>query len=230
MSLSTSCYESTEKVFYVCNHLEIYIPRSLNICIYMLSRTRSWNKRAQWAAAASVFLLFLQGISILGSKHFRVQTLPIYKKMLINMHGPIVFVQSNPNQTPQDFTLSLQQRLSAASMLVIPEHCPCGKERNQQSAGAAPVGSSPHTGKVCWTGDKRSSFYPDSRCSSWPKKGNSVIQQDLKAIEVTQIAPQKNKRKASGSKEGLALKERQVFEEKTCFSRGDLFSKGTLWL
>lgn len=33
---------------------------------------------------------------------------------------------------------SLQQRLSAASILVIPEHCPCGKERNQQSAGTAP--------------------------------------------------------------------------------------------
>ena len=70
----------------------------------------------------------------------------LQKKVLINMHGPIVFVQSNPNQTPQDFTLSLQQRLSAASMLVIPEHCPCGKERNQQSAGTAPVGSTPTRG------------------------------------------------------------------------------------
>lgn len=100
----------------IYNHLEIYIPRSLNICIYMLSRTRSWNKRAQWAAAASVFLLFLQGISILGSKHFRVQTLPIYKKkVLINMHGPSVFVQSNPNQTPQDFT---ENHCNNASLLL----------------------------------------------------------------------------------------------------------------
>ena len=99
----------------IYNHLEIYIPRSLNICIYMLSRTRSWNKRAQWAAAASVFLLFLQGISILGSKHFRVQTLPIYKKVLINMHGPSVFVESNPNQTPQDFT---ENHCNNASLLL----------------------------------------------------------------------------------------------------------------
>ena len=179
----------------IYNHREIYIPRSLNICIYMLSRTRSWNKRAQWAAAASVFLLFLQGISILGSKHFRVQTLPIYKKkVLINMHGPIVFVESNPNQTPQDFT---ENHCNNASLLL----------RSWWFLSTAHVARSviskaqalllwvlPPHGDVRWTGEKRSSFYPDSSSSSWPKKENSVIQQDLKVIEVTQIALQKNKR------------------------------------
>ena len=140
------------------------------------------------------FLLFLQGISILGSKHFRVQTLPIYKRVLINMHGPIVFVESNPNQTPQDFT---ENHCNNASLLL----------RSWWFLSTAHVARSviskaqalllwvlPPHGDVRWTGEKRSSFYPDSSSSSWPKKENSVIQQDLKVIEVTQIALQKNKR------------------------------------
>lgn len=45
-----------------------------------------------------------------------VQTLPIYKKkVLINMHGPSVFVESNPNQTPQDFT---ENHCNNASLLL----------------------------------------------------------------------------------------------------------------
>ena len=197
----------------IYNHLEIYIPRSLHICIYMLSRTRSWNKRAQWAAAASVFLLFLQGISILGSKHFRVQTLPIYKKVLINMHGPSVFVQSNPNQTPQDFT---ENHCNNASLLL----------RSWWFLSTAHVARSVISKAqallltVRWTGEKRSSFYPDSSSSSWPKKENSVIQQDLKVIEVTQIALQKisdkrlDPKKDLHWKKGKSLKRRLVFKRR----------------
>ena len=196
-----------------CNHLEIYLPRSQNILftsIYTLSRKRSWNKRAQWAAAAIVFLL--QGI-LLGSKHFH--SLPFTKNRWSTcMVQLFLFSQARIKLG----RISLFHCNNASLLLrcwwfLSTAHV----ARSVISKAQALLLWNKHPTWMCVKRVKRSTFHPDSQKVKVELNGNSVIQQDLTVFEVHKLSQKLSgldPKKDLHWKKGKSLKRRLVFKRR----------------